>query len=77
MILTLTGDLGDHLGDGLAALSVPDCSPESVATAIRQALKLNPTELQDLRRSARRKAEQFFDYRIYLDSFRSYIDRLQ
>jgi glycosyltransferase involved in cell wall biosynthesis len=77
MILTLTGDLDEHLSDGMAALLVPDCSPASVATAIRRALALTPTELQGLRRNARRKAEQSFDYRIYLDSFRSYLDRLQ
>jgi glycosyltransferase involved in cell wall biosynthesis len=77
MILTLTGDLDEHLSDGLAALPVQNCSPDAVATAIRRALELTPAELRDFRQNARRKGEQSFDYRIYLDSFRSYIDRLQ
>jgi glycosyltransferase involved in cell wall biosynthesis len=76
VLLNLTSDLGEYLGDGTAALPIHDCSPVEVAKAIRRALQLSPEELQDLRRCARAKAEQCFDYRLYLDTFTTYLEQL-
>lgn len=77
VFLNFTSDLGEYLGDGTAVLPVHDCSPVEVAKAIRRALKLTPAELLGLRRSARLKAEQYFDYRLYLDSFSRFLQRLR
>lgn len=77
MLLNFTSDLKEYLGDETAALAVENYSPPEVAKAIHRVLKLTPAELQDLRRCARAKAEQYFDYRKYLDSFRSFLEHLR
>lgn len=77
VLLNFTSDLAEYLGDGAAALEIHDCSLPEVTRAIRRALQLTPTELLGLRRGARAKAEQLFDYRIYLESFRLFLGRLR
>ncbi len=76
VLLNLTSDLGEYLDDGTAALPVHGCSAVEVAKAIRRALQLGPAELHEFRRCARAKAEQYFDYRLYLDSFETYLEQL-
>jgi glycosyltransferase involved in cell wall biosynthesis len=77
ILLTFTSDLRDYLGDGIAALPVDDCSVVAVTKAIRRALELTPAELRDLRRCARMRAEQHFDYRLYLKPFKAYLEQLR
>jgi len=77
VFLNFTSDLREYLGDGTAALPVHDCSPVEVASALRRALQLRPARLLDLRHGARLKAEQCFDYRLYLKSFTHLIARLR
>jgi glycosyltransferase involved in cell wall biosynthesis len=76
VVLNLTSDLGEYLADGTAAIPIRDCSSAEVARAIRRALELSETELQNFRRSARAKAEQYFDYRLYLDPLEKYLGLL-
>lgn len=76
ILLNFTSDLGEYLGDGTAALPVHDCSPAEVTDALRRALQLSQEELLDLRRGARAKAERYFDYRLYVDSFAGYLAQL-
>jgi len=77
VLLNFTSDLEEYLGDGTAVLPIRDCSPVEVTKAVRRALKLTPAELLELRRCARLKAEQYFDYRLYLDSFSHYLQDLR
>ena len=77
VLLNYTSDLEEYLGDGTAALAVRDTSPAEVAKAIRKALGLTPSQLLELRRSARRKAEQYFDYRVHLEPVKTYLENLQ
>jgi glycosyltransferase involved in cell wall biosynthesis len=76
ILLNLTSDLREYLGDGTAALLVDDSSPMEVTRAIRRALQLTPEELSDFRRCARAKAEKYFDYRVYVDSFKAYLEQV-
>jgi len=77
VMLNFTSDLKEYLGDGIAALPVHDCSPTGVAGAIRRALELTPAELLELRRGARTKSEQHFDYRLFVDPFRRFLEQLR
>lgn len=70
VMLNYTSDLEEYLGDGSASIRVDGSSPAVVVAAIRSALALSPGELSALRRAARAKAEQFFDYRRSLGAFR-------
>jgi glycosyltransferase involved in cell wall biosynthesis len=76
ILLNLTSDLEEYLGDGTAALRVRDCSQAEVTKALRRALELTEGELRELRHCARAKAEQYFDYRLYLDAFASFLAQL-
>jgi len=77
VLLNFTSDLGQYLGDGVAALKVHDCSPVEVAKAIRRALQLSPVALRDYRSCARVKAEQHFDYRLFLESLNCFLNALR
>ncbi len=76
ILLNLTSDLEEYLGDETASVLITDCSSIEVAKAIRRALQFSPERLQYLRQCARAKAEQYFDYRRYLDSFKTYLEQL-
>lgn len=71
-----TSDLAEYLGDETAAICIRSGSSADVTAAIRRALQLGPLEWRGLRRSARAKAEQHFDYRLYLNGFRTYLEQL-
>lgn len=77
VLLNFTSDLAHYLKDEKAALRIMDCSVEEVTKTIRRALSLSPEELKRLRFGARMTAEQNFDYRLYLDSFATYLGQLQ
>jgi glycosyltransferase involved in cell wall biosynthesis len=77
VLLSLTGDLAEYLGDERAALSVRGCSAGEMAKTIRRALQLSQGQLKELRRHARTKAEEFFDYRGYVDSFGHFLEHLR
>ncbi len=76
ILLNFTSDLADFLGDGTAVVEIRDGSAAEVEKALRRVLALSQDELQDLRRCARTKAEQHFDYRLYRDSFARYLAHL-
>jgi glycosyltransferase involved in cell wall biosynthesis len=76
ILLNFTGDLGDYLADETAAMRVDGHSAEDVAAVLRKALTLTPMELQILRRGARLKAKQHFDYRLSLGTVSQLIEQL-
>jgi glycosyltransferase involved in cell wall biosynthesis len=66
MMLTLTGDLEEYLGDGKAVIKIADTTPEQIARAFRIAIAMDDRALFALRAGARTVAETQFDYRQYL-----------
>jgi len=76
ILLNLTSDLADYLGDGTAGLNLPNCSQAEVANALRRALELSESQLRELRRCARKKAEQYFDYRLHLEAVAGFLAQL-
>lgn len=77
VLLNLTGDLGDYVGDGQASIVAATGSVPDIAAAIRRALKLSRTEYLRLRAAARLKAEAHFDYRVSLPAMSAFMARLQ
>jgi glycosyltransferase involved in cell wall biosynthesis len=76
VLLNFTGDLKDYLADETAALVIDGHSPKEVTVAIRRALKLTTAELRNMRLGARLKAQQYFDYRLYLRSLAQFLEHL-
>jgi glycosyltransferase involved in cell wall biosynthesis len=77
VFLNFTSDLEEYLGDGTAVMAVHGTAPQDVADAMRRALTLTAEELAQLRRGARRKAEQFFHYALFEDSFDDFLQHLR
>lgn len=77
VLLNLTGDLGDFVGDGRASIVAASGSVADIAAAIRRALALSRDDYLKLRESARRKAETHFDYRVSLSDLSAFMERLR
>lgn len=63
VICNLTSDIGLYVRDGHEGIVVKDCSPEAFVEGIRRALVLSSEERTSMRRSAKKCADQSFDYR--------------
>ena len=73
VICNITSDLGDYLIDGENALIVKDCSSIELRKTLKKALSLSREEKQRLSSNARKTAENYFDYRTYIEQFNSFI----
>ncbi len=73
VICNLTTDLGDFLVDGSQALICSEPTAEACEHTLLRALKLSHQQRTDMRRAARLLAETRLDYRMYLESMRSFI----
>lgn len=65
MMCNISSDLGNYLIDGENAIIVKGCAVECVTESIRNILKLNKMEIIDIKKRARKTAENYFDYRLY------------
>ncbi len=75
VMLNFTSDLEEYLGDRTACIPLRDNSAEAVTAAVRAALAFSPDDMAALRRGARSKAEQYFDYRCFIEAFRLLLSR--
>lgn len=65
VIANLTGDLDEHLVDGVNGLVCDSYTADSVGRALARALVLTPADRHRLRVAARRTADRAFDYRAH------------
>lgn len=77
MLCNVTSDLGLYLKDGENAILVEECSVEAMYKAFIRVSQLSCEELNSLRKAARKTAELKFDYRIYIDTVRSFLARIK
>ncbi|PFB22164.1 MULTISPECIES: glycosyltransferase [Bacillus cereus group] len=68
MMCNITSDLGDYLHDQENAIIVDDCSSQAIRMALEKALSCSESDLMHMKQAARRTAEQYFDYRVYITS---------
>ena len=73
LFLNMTSDLGMYLKDGYDCIEVENETPEAIAVALRRALALTPEEKDQMKKNARKTAEDNFDYRLYIESFGQFI----
>lgn len=74
VICNLTSDIGLYVIDGQEGIIVKDSSPEAFADGMRRVLALSSDNRATMRRFARIRAEQSFDYRIWVDPLRKFLD---
>jgi glycosyltransferase involved in cell wall biosynthesis len=77
ILLNLSGDLGDFLADGEAAIIARSESVGDIVAALRRVLSVPRNELHAMRGAARRVAETSFDYRISMPALASLMARLR
>jgi len=73
IICNLTSDLGMYLKDGYDCIEVADETPEAIVKALRRALALTPEQKDQMKKNARKTAEENFDYRLYIEEFGKFI----
>lgn len=77
VIANITSDLSKYLKDKETGLICKDHSVESFIECIERALKMDEQELLMMRRSARTAAENNFDYRLYTNKLKEYLNLTQ
>jgi glycosyltransferase involved in cell wall biosynthesis len=76
VIANITSDIGLYLHDGIEGIVCDDNTPSACAAAIRKALLLSSDEKKAMRLNARKRAEQSFDFRSYVNAMSDFIHNL-
>lgn len=66
VICNLTSDLSSYLTDGVDALVVKDCCPNSLCSCLYRAIELSGERRTDMCRKAHETADTCFDYKAYI-----------
>lgn len=72
-VCNLSSDLGLYLKDGENAIIIGGNKAPFVKEAVEKILKLDKGVLPEMRKNARKTAEESFDYRNYKDVFKAFI----
>lgn len=74
-ICTKVGDYTNlYLKDGINSIIMDGCDPKTILNAIRRALQISATDMMKLSENARKTAENEFDYRVWVDAIKQYLD---
>lgn len=73
VIGNLTSDLAEHLIDGKTGIVCNDTVVKAVKEKIKMVIGFDRNKLIQMRISARKHAEMYFDYRLYTEQFSSFI----
>ena len=65
MLCNLSSDLAIYLKDGENSILINDCSADACCSALRRILALSREQMNRMRLSARKTAEDAFDWRKY------------
>lgn len=76
VICNLTSDIGLYVNDGCEGIIVPDCSPKAFADGVRRILSISSDKRLAMCRHARKRAEESFDYRNWVNPLGSFVDRV-
>ncbi|TDC66481.1 glycosyltransferase [Micromonospora sp. KC207] len=77
VIANLTSDLGEYLTDGVEGLVCPDHSVDGLVETLHRALRLSVEDRCLMRKAARRRALEAFDFRIYARALTDFLDSVR
>ncbi|MFG1799630.1 glycosyltransferase [Micromonospora carbonacea] len=77
VIANLTSDLAEHLTDGVEGLVCPDHSVDALAATLRRALRLSAEDRCLMRKAARRRALESFDFRVHARALADFLDSVR
>lgn len=75
VISNATSDISNYLQDGENGFVVAECSAGALVKAVDRALLLSLDKRKSMQSAARKTAENYFDYRRYLDQLKQLIDK--
>ena len=71
MICNLSSDLGMYLVDGENSVIVDGYTAEDFSKAINRILSFDRTSINEIKKEARKTAEEYFDYRLWTDTVKN------
>jgi glycosyltransferase involved in cell wall biosynthesis len=74
VIANLTSDMGRYLRHGVNGLVSADHSARALTETLRTALSLGEADLARMRKSARERALESFDFRVYADEIDAFLE---
>ena len=75
MLCNLSSDLAMYLTDGENSIIIEDCSADACCSALRRILALSREQMNSMRLSARKTAEDAFDWRKYKEEVSMFIKK--
>ena len=75
MLCNLSSDLAMYLTDGENSIIIEDCSADACCSALRRILALSREQMNRMRLSARKTAEDAFDWRKYKEEVSMFIKK--
>jgi glycosyltransferase involved in cell wall biosynthesis len=69
-----TGDIGLYLKNGENGYLLQDTSPESIKKVLEKILQLTSEETIEMRSKARKTAEESFDFRVYKQLMKDFLE---
>lgn len=75
MLCNLSSDLAIYLKDGENSILINDCSADACCSALRRILALSREQMNRMRLSARKTAEDAFDWRKYKEEVSMFIKK--
>lgn len=75
VICNLTSDLREHVRHGVTGIVCRDSTVEAFVVALREALSLRAGRFAEMRRLARQRAVEAFDFRVYVEPVRRWLQR--
>ena len=76
VIANITSDLGKCIIDGKTGIVCEDESPTACAQAIRKALNMKSSELEQMRQEAKQMAYRYFDISTYRSRYMTYLNKI-
>ena len=74
VIVNLTSDIGNYINDGLEGVLLKGPNVSSLIKGLQKAMNYSERDLILMRRQARTRAEQSFDYRNYVEMLSKFIE---
>jgi glycosyltransferase involved in cell wall biosynthesis len=76
IITNSTSDIAEYVRDGHEGILLENHSPEAFAAGVRRIFQMPRAKWREMRLQAQQRAEECFDYRHYIASLKSFIERV-
>ena len=74
VICNYSSDLSCYLKDGVNSVEVENCTPEAMVVSMLRVLSYSKEKMNEMATNTRRTAEEYFDYKVYLEQVRKILE---